>query len=204
MLMLVAVALSFGSYSEIVHKNVFGIVKWDETVTATIRPTTTSVLCALFLIVPAYIRSGATLTPYNILQNILNLLFASSLLSLFVGSEPWSIPFINISSQVILIFCILLSWIGMKSITGFIWIFIVILSIGRITDVDVAMGFHGVAFVLCGGFSFLFQSKDTEKNILLALKSDFYGHGRAIQADIENSIASVGIASGTATKLTGK
>lgn len=195
-LMIIACIIASQTYSEEIEKHLFIIFPWTEHVSTTIKPTPISVLCALFLITPSYLRSNIKLTVYNIIQGTLNILFMSSFIGLIVGGEVWSIPFINISSQAILIFCILLSWIGMKSITGFIWIFLLILAIGRITDVDIAMGFWGVAFILCGSISLLCQLKGTNQNLLLALESDFYGYGKSIQTEVKE-------ATNTAAKSTG-
>lgn len=195
-LMIIACCIASQTYTKIIEKTFLFIFSWSEPVSTTIRPTVISVLCAIFLIAPSCIRSNMKLTAYNIIQGTLNILFMSSFIGLIVGGESWNIPFINISSQSILIFCILLSWIGMKSITGFIWIFLLILAIGRITDVDIAMGFWGVAFILCGSISLLCQLKGTNQNLLLALKSDFYGYGKSIQTEVKE-------ATNTAAKSTG-
>ena len=57
----------------------------------------------------------------------------------------------------LLVFVILLSWLGMRALSGFSIILLLFAFWSRTQELDVTLGFWGGAFLVCGIFSFVIQ-----------------------------------------------
>jgi hypothetical protein len=97
-----------------------------------------------------------------------------------------SIPFINISSQSFLLVAVIFSWIGMRAIASFVWIFLFILAVTRIAGLNVAMDYLGVAYILSAFVSMGLQMKDSI-HLISSFKNDFIGTANQIGGDIVSS-----------------
>ena len=106
---------------------------------------------------------------------------------MFVGNEVWNVPVLNINSQTCLLLIILLSWIGARSISGFLWIILVIIGISHITEISEAMGIYGALYIVMFFISLLLQLTDTVH--LEDFKNDFCSiaakTGQKIGSDID-------------------
>lgn len=176
--------------------------QWTEQVSFSISPSFISTLAAILLYLSVVVRyrlknfsNGLFSSVYELLIICLNILFCASFLEIFFPKEIWSIPFINISSQTFLLIAIILSWIGMRAIAGFVWIFLFILAVIRLAGLNVAMGNLGVAYILSAFVSMGLQLNDL--HILSSFKNDFIGGAaHQIGGDVGSSINMVKAATG--------
>ena len=124
---------------------------------------------------------------FSVVQTIVNVWAIAGLCSMFVGNEVWNVPVLNINSQTCLLLIILLSWIGAKSISGFLWIILVVVGISHITEISGAMGVYGALYVVTFFISLLLQMADTVH--LSDFKNDFCTvaekTGKKISSDVE-------------------
>jgi hypothetical protein len=156
-----------------------------------ISPSFISTLAAIMLYLSVVVRYRLKLfsDAYETVIICLNILFCASFLEIFFSKETWKIPFINISSQSFLLAAIILSWAGMRAIAGFVWIFLFILAVTRIADLNVAMGYFGVVYILSAFVSIGLQLKDSVR--LISFKNDFLGVAHHIGEDIGSSVKMV-------------
>lgn len=119
----------------------------------------------------------------DICFSILNLLFLSSLLSVLFSNEYFYIPLYgetSYSSQSLCVILLVISWAGMKSLNIFIIPLIAILSVGRIGEVNKAMGKVGIIYLLLAYVSIIFQFygnnfiKKLYAISIKEMKNDFY------------------------------
>ncbi|WP_178842131.1 hypothetical protein [uncultured Treponema sp.] len=124
---------------------------------------------------------------FSVVQTIVNVWAIAGLCSMFVGNEVWNVPVLNINSQTCLLLIIILSWIGAKSISGFLWIILVVVGISHITEISGAMGVYGALYVVTFFISLLLQMADTVH--LSDFKNDFCTvaekTGKKISSDVE-------------------
>jgi hypothetical protein len=123
---------------------------------------------------------------YETIISCLNISFCASFMEIFCGKEIWNTPFIDILSQSFLLIAVILSWIGMRAIAGFGWIFLFILAITRIAGLNVAMGHLGIAYVFSAFVSIGLQTKDSIE-MISSFKNDFIGVSNQIDNDIVTS-----------------
>lgn len=127
---------------------------------------------------------------FSIVQTIVNVWALSGLCSMFVGNEIWNIPFINISSFSFLLLIALLSWIGARCISGFLWIALIIIEISHITEINNAMGIYGALYIIFMFISLLLQMSDIVH--LQDFKNDFFGKtkriGKRVKKDVDTSV----------------
>ena len=185
--MFITVFLSFFKYSQVKNVTVYLFWTYSETVSANIIPTLNSTLLSIMLLASIFVRNRIKISYYNIILYILNLLFTSSLLSVFVAGEPWNVPFINISSQSLVMFAIVFVWIGMRAMAGFIWLFVFFLSIFRLADVSFDFGLVGVIYIISGFIGIICQIRDVNGDIISAFKEDFFGYRDQIAGDISSA-----------------
>ena len=110
---------------------------------------------------------------------ILDLFFFSGLISVFVKSKD---NFMSFSPQALLLLIIVLMWLGMRSLTRYLFISFMTLTFFHISHVNDAMGFDGCIYMLFAYISFLIQ---TYLNILpksnnVSISKDFFGEERKI------------------------
>ncbi|MCR5124065.1 MAG: hypothetical protein K6B43_02615 [Treponema sp.] len=194
--MLIPVFLSFFTY----HRESF-LGLWTDNVN--IHPnlvsTTFSVLLysALILrgIVQINFKSKKHLVLiFETLLTCLNILFIASFTSIFVNTSP-IFKLINvglfkaINPTSMLIAGVLLSWLGMKSIAGYVWIIMFFVSITQITKVSEAMGFVGAIYILSAFLSIAFQFIPNNKfaELAQAIKSDFKIAKKVVYADVQSA-----------------
>ena len=74
----------------------------------------------------------------------------------FIGETPYT-------SQSFCLFLLVLSWAGMKCLNIFIFPFLAILSLGRIGEVNKAMGITGIFYLLFSYISILLQIQNNNE-----------------------------------------
>lgn len=180
---LTAIAIACGDYSVTVEK-FWGLKK--ATTTVTLAPTLISTLTAVFVILPVMIRCTrhAMSSLSGIVLFLLNTALCATFVSLFFGNGVWNIPFINMNSQTFMIICILFSWLGMRVVAGFMWVFLFFISMTRLVTIDQAMGGLGSIYILCAAASIFIQLGDMGRDVLSSLKSDFAGISDTVRKDV--------------------
>jgi hypothetical protein len=177
--MIVAIVLSFFPYEYAIPKRILFLFTWTESGVFRLAPSFISTLASIVLLSSVAVRNKRMMfssTVYSITILVLDILFAASFLEFFVGGKPWSIPFLNITSQTFLIVAIVFSWIGMKSMAFYMWIILYVLAVSRMTTGNVAMGIFGVIYILCAFLSILFQATEMHELCGFSIKEDFFGN----------------------------
>ena len=187
MSLLVAISLSYFEYSYVEGATWWNPWKKDTTINVSINPSLVSTSIAILLILPHYIRSRAKISFYCLMMFSMNIIFFASVISVFVSGAPWKIPFISVSSQTLLFGIVLLSWIGMRSLSGLLWLVLFSLFVFRITEINVAMGQAGVAYVITATLSIICQIFDTETSYIKCISNDFFIAKEIIREDIEET-----------------
>jgi hypothetical protein len=190
--MALPVVISLGTFFTDVQKKFLFFFEYTEQIVVSIKPGLLSVTMAVMLYLSVIVRRRKKVFSdwYDFLISALNILFCASFLSVFVSGEEWDVPFIHIKSQAFLMVAIVLSWIGMSSIAGFVWIALLIFAIPRMSSVDSAMGFTGAIYVLSAFMSILAQTEDIGETFS-ELKSDFFGAASRIANDASASVSAV-------------
>ena len=165
----------------------YSATKWfffTESVKLTIAPNMLTLIISMFYALSLYIRNHITISvkPKDLVINILNILFFSSLISVLISNDYFYIPLIgetSFTSQSFCLFLLILSWVGMKSINIFIFPIIALLALGRIGEVNKAMGIIGIFYLLFSYISLIIQFSDNKsihkiyKNSFNELSKDF-------------------------------
>ena len=147
------------------------VIKEGTTVTPangmSILPQTTSIMWATMiygaLLARRYIRNVANI-PTLILVAV-NIFFMASLIESFVPAQSICLlkcmkcELVTINPQTLLISAVLLTWIGMRALSGISIIVLGIAFISRVQDLNVSLGMYGGFFLLCGFLSLLIQAK---------------------------------------------
>lgn len=158
----------------------------------TLTPNLLSTLVAIALYSGVVIRNKFEIfeEPIKVILCVVNVLFLASLSRVFVSSKQWTIPFFNISNYAILIVAIALSWLGMKAVSGYAWILLLVTSIGQMTKVNDAMGFNGTIYILS---AFISMGLQLTSGFLVvdfnSLKTEFYNTKEIAVGDINKSIS---------------
>lgn len=191
-LMLLSVFMACKGYNY--DKDGFQLFKWElggEHSVVTLMPNLLSTLVAIALYSGVVIRNKFEIfqEPIKVTLCVVNILFLASLTTVFISAKPWSIPFFNISNYAILVVAIALSWLGMKAVSGYAWIILLITSIGQMTKVNEAMGFNGTIYILS---AFISMGLQLASGFLVvdfeSLKSEFYNTKEIAVGDMNKSI----------------
>jgi hypothetical protein len=119
-------------------------------------------------------------------------------MSVFVGKIDTPIPFINIDSTVFLGLAIVLSFIGMRSIAGIVWIVLFCMAVLRMVTISDAMGLWGVIYILSAFIGIYAQKKDMGM-VFGELKAEFFGSATKIRSDAQSATNTIGSAINIAT-----
>lgn len=166
-LMLVPVIISFLTFKSEISKTYFWFFTHKIEKDVSVQATMLTAIAAVFIYGSYLLRynffkkDSAEQVFFSVVQAILNIWAISGLCSMFVGNEVWNVPVLNINSQTCLLLIILLSWIGARSISGFLWIILVIIGISHITEISEAMGIYGALYIVMFFISLLLQLTDT-------------------------------------------
>lgn len=122
---------------------------------------------------------------------VLDILLFASIISIFVSQNTINFFGVSFSSQGLLIPCIILSWLGLKSIAKYVLLTMVALGIPAMSTANEGMGFYGAIFILAGFGSLIIQAFPLEifgKNCYFA--DEFYGKSskkRSKKEDLNNN-----------------
>jgi len=119
---------------------------------------------------------------------VLNLLFCSSFIGILTG---WESMFGLFDGKVFVVFAIILSWLGIKQIAGYVWVGVFICSMFNMSKVSDAMGFSGVIYILCAFFGIAFQLIGHHQ-LLKSFKEDFFAAAPIIKAEGKYAVEETG------------
>lgn len=147
------------------------------------RPGFIHALLGLLLCVPLYVRNILPFklrSPYYYFTLGLNVCFFAVIAQLVFGLQ-FSFSY-NLTNTII-IAALLLTWLGIRSVAGFAWIFIFGVAAYNLLNADARMSDFGIWFLLCGFFSLLFQSDLTPREMFGTFKEEFRGISRSPRLD---------------------
>lgn len=101
------------------------------------------------------------------------------------NSSTWSVFFKN-SGSTLLVFAILFSWLGMKSIAGYSWILFIAAAWKNLLVVNSAMGMIGAIFILTLAISLFLQIKNY--SMIKDFIQDFRTRATKYQSEIRDDI----------------
>lgn len=135
---------------------------WTEEVEVTIAPNMFSLVISMSYSFSLIIRNNIILNdrPKYLIMHLLNILFFSSLISVFISNNYFCLPLIgktNMTGQTFCGFLIACSWLGIKSMNVIILPILAFLSMYRLGEVNKAMGKTGIVYLLCSYFSLILQ-----------------------------------------------
>ena len=191
-IMCVPVILTFLPYKLRIEKTYLWFFTHRIEKDVSIQATMLTALAAIFIYCSYLVRYGffkkenKEQIVFSVVQAVVNVWAISGLCSMFVGNSVWNLPFFNISGQTFLLMVVLLSWIGAKSIAGFLWILLIFAGISHITEINSAMGVYGALYVVLFFVSFLLQLSDIVH--FEDLKNDFCGKAEITQDRIKKDV----------------
>ena len=166
--------------------------------TLSIAPRTTSILWALLiygaLLARRYVRSFTNLPTFVLVA--LNIVFMASLIESFLPAQSVTLlkvfqwDALTLSPQALLICAVLLVWLGMRALSGIVFILLGIAFLSRAHDLNVNLGLYGSFYILSGFLSLLVQlrlpSMRPEGGLSLSLLQDFGGPLADLRASLED------------------
>ena len=183
-----------------------------------IVPSTISVVWSIIIYVALlarrYVRNVSNLP--TLILVAANIFFAASLIESFLPAQSISLlrmfgtDLLTLNPQTLLIAVVLLSWIGMRSLSGLSILILGLVFLARAQDINQSLGMWGSLYVLCGFLSLMIQLKlpymIPEGGLVAALLQDFGAIRIAaarnvaeLQSDVQTAAAVVAasVASGT-------
>lgn len=139
-----------------------------------IQPGMISMLCSVVFYASLIVRHEGIFKAENLLDAIISTVraflncwvLAALVVTVFQGdakaaanSDVLKVFFSNPAST-FLLFAILLSWLGMKSIAGYSWILFIAAAWKNLLEIDQAMGMRGAVFILTVAISLFLQIRD--------------------------------------------
>ena len=174
-LMVIAITLVFSENwqtSGFVHAVYHGstIVRAKEISPAndfSVKPSVISTVWAVFiygaLLVRRYIRSFTNLP--TLVLVFCNVFFIASLIEAFLPSESitllsflW-VDLIKVNPQQLLLGALMLTWLGMRALSGAVILVLGVAFLSRVHDLNVSLGLYGTFYALCGFMSVFIQMK---------------------------------------------
>ena len=131
-----------------------------------ITPNTISVVWAMIiygaLLARRYVRNFSN--PPTLILVAANIFFAASLIESFLPAQSITLLHkfgmdLKLNPQTLLIAAVLLSWIGMRSLSGVSILILGWAFLARAQDMNQSLGMWGAFYVLCGFLSLMIQAK---------------------------------------------
>lgn len=167
-----------------------------------VMPNLIHCFAGIMLCAPLYVRNFIVFEKISIYRMIcffLNI-YTFSLITVFVLGRNYS--FSNNFTTIFLFGAILLSWLGIRSVAGFIWILFFGFGIFNSLVSATQLGIFGTLFLLFGMVSILFQANATPKKLFAFFKDEFRGFDQNYGEGIKDSVnLSVDLAKGSASKF---
>lgn len=178
-----------------------------------IAPQVTSIVWATLIygamLVRKYVRSVKNIPV--LLLVLLNVVFIASLIESFLPAQSvclfkfFKCEVLNLNPQMLLVFVVLMTWLGMRAISGFAIILLLLAFLSRSQDLNASLGMHGAAYALCGAFSLIIQCKlpymVPESGLWNSLKQDFGRGVSYIGNEARQNISATGNAVASGVKM---
>ena len=134
-------------------------------------------LLAIGMVMPMYAR-GILIWAFNVyrLLSFALVLFVSGVaieIALLGGNSDGWAGFIGSFTGTMLFVALLLSWLGMREVAGYVWLLVLIPIAHNLMTSDNALGFYGFIFVVCGFLGLMLQSENSFENTLTALGNEY-------------------------------
>ncbi|WP_133012427.1 hypothetical protein [Marinomonas flavescens] len=150
-------------------------------------PGVLSSVISLFFVAPLYLRGKLkwSLSTYHLLSFLLITLLFSSFVELVVGNGTDEIS----SSYILIGMSVLLSWIGMRAIAGFSWVFVFAAVIINVVTRDTEMGFWGFVYIFSGFLGLILHAGLNPGEMFEELRDEF---SRAITSQQKEEMQAAG------------
>ncbi len=146
-------------------------------------PGLTHGIIAIALLAPLYIRKILKYRNISIISLLLlisNVYLFSTWTQFAMGfKESFANTFISMG----LISAIMLSWLGMRSISGFCWLIVVLLCAYNMVSGAEMLAAWGIIFLICSTVSIWFQTKMPLDEYFAALKGEFVAASHSTLAE---------------------
>lgn len=173
-----------------------------------IAPQFTSIIWAVLIygamLVRKYVRSVKNIPVLMLV--LLNVIFIASLIESFLPAQSVKVLWLwEVNPQSLLVFAALMTWCGMRAISGVAIILLMIASLSRVQSLNESLGIYGAVYALCGLFSLLIQCKlpymVPEGGWLNSLKQDFGRGVSYIGSEARQNLLATGNAVQTGVKM---
>lgn len=208
----ISIVLGYGEYSYISP----GFVR-DSEIKVSLSPTFISTLFSFIYIMTMTIRVkseiifcrenktlGYYLSEWILL--VLSVLVTAMFFSIFISSyDPDFLSFANIvgiTGAHWLLAAVIFSFVGIRSLAGFVWIALILTGISNAIDVDKAMGLFGTIFAVCSIMGLSLQFIRLYAGQFGAMiKSDFMGARAIISGDVAEAKNTAGVTAKQAVNI---
>ncbi len=156
----------------------------------TFSPGFISTIFAIFLISPLYLRNILKWNKsiYSIVSAILILLVFASFIELAKGGDGWDNTIIKFG----LLGTVLLSWLGMRAVSGIGWILVIVIAIYSLLLNEVAMGFFGFIYICFGFLGLVLHSELNPGALYKELSTEFKGVTSPVMETAKENIKATG------------
>ena len=130
-------------------------------------------IMGVMIVLPLYLRNilkWEHTSVYSVLSAAINVTLVATLCKIIVGNG-----FSGSLLSYLLVFAIVLSWLGMRPVAGMAWVAVLVIGIFGLMLRNYAMGIHGYMFVLCSFLGLLLQSEMKPRDFMLELSREFRG-----------------------------
>lgn len=166
---------------------------WNITGSETIQPGMVSALCAVVFYIALILRCqlfkvGTFAEGFvSVIRAFLNCWVIASLMTMIVPTKGISvINFLKNWQSTLLLLGIVLSWLGMRTVSGYCWILFIIPAWKRILTLDSAMHMWGALYIITIAISLLLQITNYVKlsDLLQDFKGEISKHSTTVKANI--------------------
>ena len=153
-----------------------------------IAPNYMSILCAIIIYMGSIVRNKREMfkTSQSTVMCVLNVIFIACLLETFINEN---FNLFGFTAWSIIILAIVLSWVGVKAISGYAWMVILFGAVTQVPKANEAMGLWGAAFLIC---AFISIGNQLYSGFLVVnteeLKDEILGSKETISENVNASI----------------
>ena len=144
-----------------------------------ISPDLLSATIALALIIPLYGRGILKWSPsiHGLIMFVLLLAVFSSISKLaYAGGDDVSLYLIAIA--------VALSWLGVRAISGMVWVLVFLASVYSATTISAGMGITGFVFILTSFLGLLMHTNLSPAGIVSEMAAEYSGFTKTVSEDI--------------------
>lgn len=171
-------------------------------------PGKTNGIVGLILCMPLYVRGFIEfkhISIYRCVVFLLNWLLCATICQIILGKENSTV---NDATAFCLFGGILLTWLGIRSVAGFCWLFFIVIALLNLTFNSDLPGPTGFLFLACGFFSLMFQLDLVPAEMYYKFKEEFKGIDpktiETIREDVSSAAEKVSAATIAAAKMAAK